>query len=132
MNNEVVLHRIPHRTLAFLAGCQQTFARHVAQSARRDVGDAQQTGIIIWIDERFHVREEIANLAAIKKTLTADEVIAHLRLAQRGFQRPRLHIGAEQNRVVTPRNAAGHAVKFNLAHNRLGLLLFIPEGMKPD
>ena len=57
-------------------------------------------------------------------------MIAHLGLAQGGFQRTRLHIGTEQNGVILPRNAFGHPMKLNLVHNRGGLFLFIGERLQ--
>ena len=74
-----------------MAGGEQAFHRHVAQAARGHVGDAQQADVVVRIDEHLEVGEEILDLAPVKITLAADQMIADAGLAQRGFQRARLH-----------------------------------------
>ena len=93
--NVGVFHGREDRAIALLAGLQEAFHRHVAQAARRDIGDAQQADVIVRVDEHFQKGQEILDLAPVKITLSADEMIAHAGLAQRGFQRARLLIGAK-------------------------------------
>ena len=51
----------------------------------------------------LEVGEEVADFAPVKEALAADEVVAHAGLAQGGFQRARLGVGAKENRLVRPR-----------------------------
>ena len=109
---------VPHggknRAAAFLAGRQQPFHRHVAQAARRDVGDAQQADVVVRVDEGLEVGQEILDFAPVKKALAADEVIADAGLAQGGFQRARLLVGAEEDRLLPPgrRGAPAGRIRF--------------------
>ena len=125
MNHQVIFHRLPHRAFAFLTCRQQAFHGHVAPAARRHIGNTQQAGVVVWINHGFHVGEKIPYLAPIKKALAADQIISHLRLAQRRLQRPGLDVRAKENGVFLPRNPFAHTVEFNLPHNRLGLLFLI-------
>ncbi len=126
--HERVFHRSEHGAKPVMAGGQQAFHRHVAQAARGRVGDAQQADVVVRIDEHLEIREKIPDLAPVKKTLPADEMITYAGLAQRRFNRPRLDVRAEQNRILFPRNAMRQPGEFDLAHDFRCLNLFIITG----
>ena len=108
-----------------MARRQQALHRDVAQPARRDVGDAQQADVVVRVEQDLEVGEEIADLAPVEEALAADEVIAHAGLAQGGFQRARLGIGAEEDRLVRPRHALRQPRIFNLLGDSPRFLLVV-------
>ena len=111
---------------------QQALHRHVAQPARRDIGDAQQADVVVRIEQGLEVGEEIADLAPVEEALAADEVVAHAGLAQGGFQRARLGVGAEEDRLVRPRHALGQPGVFDLLGDGPRLLLVVGKGVQRD
>ena len=115
-----------------MTGGQQTFHRHIAQPARRHVGDPQQAHVVIWIHERFQIRQKVAHLAPVEKTLCADQMIAHARLTQRCFQRARLCVGPKQDRLVRPRNTPSQPREINLLDNGPRFLLVVCETLQND
>ena len=127
-----VFHGGEHRALTFLAGGQQPLHRHVAQPPGGGVGDPQEADVVMRVNEHLEIGEEIPDLAPVEKALPADQVIAHARLAQRRFNRTRLDIGAEQDRILLPRNAVRQPGEFNLPHQLGGLLLLVAAGAQQD
>ena len=119
-----ILHRCKHRYLAFVTGGKQTLHRHVAQAARRHVGDAQQAHVVLWIVERLEIREKVPHFAPVEKTLPSDQMVPNAGLAQRGFQRPRLLVRPEQNRVVL-HGVRRQAGKLNLSDHAALFLIII-------
>ena len=113
-----------------MAGGEEPFHRHIAQAARRNVGDAQQADVIVRIDERLHVGQEILDLAPVKIALAADQMIADAGLAQGHFQRARLLVGAEQNGLVAPGNPARQPGEFDFLGGGLRLLLVVGKGVQ--
>ena len=84
------------------------------------------------VEEGLEVGEEIADLAAVEEALAADQVVAHAGLAQGGFQRARLGVGAEQDRLVRPRHALGQPRVFDLLDDGPRLLLVVGKGVQGD
>src|SRR6185437_13284451 len=87
---------------------------------------------VVRIEERLEIGEEIADFAPVKKALPADEMITHAGGAQGGFERTRLLVGAEQNRVAAPRNAPGEARVIDLLHYRARFLFIVIESVQND
>ena len=128
-----VLHDGEDRsTLRSWLARQQALHRDVAQPARRHVGDAQQADVVVRIEQGLQVGQEIADLAPVEEALAADEVIAHAGLAQGGFQRARLGVGAEENGLVRPGRALGQPGVFDLLDDGARLLLVVGEGVQRD
>ena len=109
-----VFHHGEDGAFPLVACAEQAFHRHVAQAARGNIGDAQQADVVVRVQETLEVSEEILDLAPVEKALTADEMITHAGLAQRGFQRTRLLVGAEENRAVRPGHALRQPLVFDL------------------
>ena len=64
-----IFHRGEHGALALVARGQQAFHGHVAQPARRHVGNAQQADVVVRIDEDLQVGEKIADFSRRSKKL---------------------------------------------------------------
>ena len=111
---------------------QQALHGHVAQPARRDIRDAQQADVVVRIDQGLEVSEEIADLAPVEEALAANEVVAHAGLAQGGFQRAGLGVGAKEDRLVRPGHALRQPRVFDLLGDGPGLLLVVGEGVQRD
>jgi len=60
-------HRGEHGTLPLLARGEQAFHGHIAQPPRRHVRNAQQTDVVVRIDEDLQVGEKIADFRPVKK-----------------------------------------------------------------
>ena len=118
--------------MPLVAGGQQTFHRDVTQTARRDIGDAQQADVVVRVDERLQVSQEILDLAPVKIALAAHDMVANARLAQGGFQRARLLVGAEKNGLIPPGHALRETGKLDDFRRAPRLLLVGTEGMQRD
>ena len=127
-----VLHHGEHRAFAFVARRQQALHRHVAQPPRRDVGNAQQADVVVRVEQGLEVSQEIADLAPVEEALAANEVIAHAGLAQGGFQRAGLGVGAEEDRLVGPGRALSQPRIFDLLGDGPRLLLVVGKGVQRD
>ena len=69
----------------------------IAQSPRGHIGNPQQADVIVRVEKTLQIGQHIPNLAPVKEALAADQMIADVGLAQGGFQRTRLRVGAEEN-----------------------------------
>ena len=127
-----VLHDGEDGAFAFVAGAQQALHGDIAQPARRDVGDAQQADVVVGIEQDLEVSQEVADLAAVEEALAANEVVTHAGLAQGGFQRARLGVGAKEDRLVRPGHALSQTRVFDLLGNGAGFLLVVGEGVQGD
>ena len=132
VGHQRIFHGGEDGAFPLVAGAEQPFHRHVAQAARGHVGDAQQADVVVRIQEHFQVGEEILDFAPVKIALAADQMIAHAGRAQRGFQRARLLVGAEQNRAVPPRDAVRQPLEFDLRHHFARLVLVAGIGLQLD
>src|SRR6267154_6003131 len=80
--NYGVLHGRENRTLAFVAGAEKPFHGDIAEAARRNIGNAKQADVVIWVQKYFEVGQEVPDFATIEKALPTDQVITHLSLSQ--------------------------------------------------
>ena len=129
-NDDRIFHRLKNRAFALVTGAEQPFHGHITQTSRRNIGDAQQTHVVVRIDEHFQISEKIAHLAPIEKALGSNQMIAHLRLTQCGLQRAGLQIGAKQDGLIRPRNTPGEPRVANLLRCRARLLFLIGENLQ--
>ena len=127
-----IFHGGENGAFPVVARAEEPFHRDVAQAARGGVGDAQQADVVVRIDENFQVGEEILDLASVKKTLSADEMIADIGRAQRGFQRARLLVRAEQDRTILPGNPIREPLKLNRRHDFARLVLVVAKSVQQD
>jgi len=104
-----IFHHREDGTFALVACAEQTFHRDVAEAARRDIGDAQEADVVVRIQQGFEVSEDVADFAAVEEALAANQVIPDAGLAQCGFERARLDVGAKENGVLPPRDAVSLA-----------------------
>src|SRR5207244_4021796 len=74
----------------------------------------------------------VFHLATVEEALPADQMIANRRLSQRSLQRPRLLIGAEQNRLLRPRNAPGLPHELDFLDNRSRFRLLVLKRVQND
>ena len=102
-----IFHGGENRAFAVMAGTEQTFHRHIAQSARGHIRDAQQADVVVRIQKRFQIGDEILDFAPVEKALSANQVIANAGGAQGGFEGAGLLIRAEQDGAILPGDPVG-------------------------
>ena len=83
-----VFHRSENGAFTFLAGGQEPFHRDVAQAARGHVGDSQQAHVVMRIEERLEIGDEILESRAGRKSSDRQsDGSARSACRERGFQR---------------------------------------------
>ena len=127
-----IFHGGKHGTFPLVAGPQEPFHGDVAQSARRHIGDSQQADVVVGIDQRFHVGEEILDLPPVEEALAADQMVAHSGRAQGGFNGTRLLVRPEKDGTIAPLRFVRQPLELDLRHNFAGFIFICIVSLNLD
>ena len=70
----------------------------LADASRRHVDHPPEAHVVVRIDDQLHVRERVLDFLALVEANAADDLVGNRLAHQRVFDRPRLRVGAVQDR----------------------------------
>ena len=113
-----VQHRRHQRKLVLGGVGGQLVDRRVADAALGLVDDAAERDVVVRIDQRAHVGDQILDLLALVELLAAVDAIRHAAAHERLFQHARLRVGAVQHGDLAGPVAVGDQLARHRGHER--------------
>ena len=108
------------------------FERGVANAARRAIRDARERGGVRGVHHRAQITKHVLHFGAVVEAHAAHHDVGHVVLEQLLFDRPRLRVGAVEDRALAVLAAAVAHFFENAPHHVLRLVALVARFVEHD